>query len=48
VIVSKELLQLKLNWVSFYSNGVILFSMMGIAGTVLSLLYFNKKYKSKN
>jgi len=44
IIVSKEILHIKLNWVSFYSNGVIIFSVIGIAGTVISFLYFNKKY----
>lgn len=48
VIVTKEMMQLDLNWVSFYSNGVVVFSIAGIAGTVLSLIYFNKKYKSRN
>ena len=45
VMLSKELLDVKLNWSSFYSNAVILFSIIGCIGTVVSLIYFNRKYK---
>ena len=45
VMLSKELLDVKLNWSSFYSNAVILFSIIGCVGTVISLIYFNRKYK---
>lgn len=45
VMLTKEVLKVKLNWSEFYSQGVILFSIIGCLGTVLSFLYFNRKYK---
>lgn len=48
VIIIKELMQTQLNWVSFYSNAVIIFSVIGIAGSILSFTYFNKKYRMQN
>lgn len=46
IMVTKEILKINLNWSAFYSNGVIVFSVIGITGTVLSLLYFNKKHRT--
>ncbi len=48
VVLTKEILRVKLNWVSFYSTAVIIFSIVGVAGTVLSLIYFKRKYKIIN
>ena len=48
VIMIKELMQTQVNWVSFYSNAVIIFSVIGIAGSILSFIYFNKKYRTQN
>jgi MFS family permease len=48
VMLTKEILQLQLNWTSFYSNGVIIFSVIGAIGTLLSLFYFNKKFHLLN
>ncbi|MFM9909598.1 MAG: DUF5690 family protein [Chitinophagaceae bacterium] len=45
VVLTKEILHLQMNWVSFYSTAVIIFSVVGVAGTILSLLYFNRKHK---
>jgi len=45
VLVTKEILHVKLQWVSFYSGGVIILSIAGIAGTLVSLVYFSNKYK---
>jgi MFS family permease len=45
VMLSKEILKLQLNWVSFYSSAVIVFALIGTACTILSLVYFNRKYK---
>lgn len=47
VMLSKELFKLQLNWVSFYSQLVIVFAVIGIVASVFSLYYFNKKYKSQ-
>ena len=45
VMVTKEVLQMKLNWSQFYSHGVVLFSIIGCVGTVISFFYFNRKYQ---
>lgn len=46
VTLTKELIQLDVNWVSFYSVAVIAFAVIGVTGTVLSLIYFGRKYKT--
>ncbi len=48
VMLVKSFLEIKLQWTSFYSNGVIIFSIIGIAGTLISLFYFNKKFRSES
>lgn len=47
VMLTKEFLQLQLNWTAYYSQGVIYGSVLGIGGTLLSFFYFNKKYRVK-
>jgi MFS family permease len=47
VLVTKEVLKIKLQWTSFYSHGVVVLSVLGIAGAILSLLYFSSKYKKQ-
>ena len=44
VLVAKEILHVKLQWTSFYSQSVVVLSIVGIAGTYLSLKYFSKRY----
>jgi MFS family permease len=44
VMLSKELFKLQLNWVSFYSLLVIVFAVIGIAASLFSYNYFNRKY----
>ncbi|WP_208419837.1 DUF5690 family protein [Paraflavitalea devenefica] len=46
VMLSKEIFQIKLTWSQFYPAGVVIFSVIGIVGTVFSLVYFNRKYES--
>jgi len=46
VMLSKEIFQIKLTWSQFYPAGVVIFSVIGIAGTIFSLLYFNRKFES--
>lgn len=46
VMLAKSFMEIKLQWASFYSNGVIIFSLIGVAGTLVSLFYFNRKAKS--
>jgi MFS family permease len=48
IILVKSFLEIKLQWTPFYSNGVVIFSLIGIAGTLISLFYFNKKYRLLN
>ena len=48
VIVSKSLYSNKLPWATVYSNGVMYLSIVGVAGTLLALRYFNRKYKRSN
>lgn len=45
VLLSKEIFKIQLNWVTFFSNSVMLLSVVGGLLTVFSLYYFSKKYK---
>ncbi len=47
VLITKEVLKIKLQWTSFYSHGVVILSILGIAGAILSLIYFSTKYKKQ-
>ena len=40
VLVSKEILKVKLQWVEFYSQGVIALSLFGIVGAIVSIDLF--------
>lgn len=46
VLLSKEIFKVKLNWVTFFSNSVIILSIIGCLLTVYSLLYFSRKFIS--
>ena len=48
VLITKEVLKVKLQWTTFYSLGVILLSVLGIAGAIFSLIYFVAKNKELN
>ena len=45
VLFGKELFKIKLHWVSFYSQSVMILSVLGITGTLISAVYFFNKYK---
>ncbi len=45
VLFGKEIFKVQLQWVSFYSQSVLLLSVLGIAGTCISCMYFIGKYK---
>src|SRR5450755_1985575 len=45
VLFAKEIFKVKLRWSSFYSQGVVALSILGIGGTILSLIYFTMKFK---
>jgi hypothetical protein len=46
VLISKELLHVKLQWTSFYSQGVVWLSVVGVVITLLSIRYFSKRYQT--
>ena len=48
VMLTKEILKVKLNWSEFYSQWVVLFSVIGCLGTIISFFYFNRKYSRIN
>jgi TonB-dependent SusC/RagA subfamily outer membrane receptor len=48
VIISKSIFSNKLPWAAVYSHGVMYLSVIGVAGTLLALRYFNRKYKGSN
>jgi hypothetical protein len=48
VLITKEVLKVKLQWTSFYSHGVVALSVAGIGGAILSLIYFGAKYRKLN
>lgn len=45
ILLTKEVFNVQVQWVNFYSSAVIGFSVFGVAGTVLSIVYFLRKYK---
>ncbi len=45
VMLGKELFHVHLQWVPFYTHGVIILSVLGLAGTFLSMFYFSARYK---
>ncbi|HLY70478.1 MAG TPA: DUF5690 family protein [Puia sp.] len=47
VLITKEILHVKLRWTSFYSYGVAFLSIVGVLGTIVSLVYFSTKYKKE-
>ncbi|WP_276480387.1 DUF5690 family protein [Paraflavitalea pollutisoli] len=46
VILSRRIFQINLTWSQFYPAGVVIFSVIGIAATIYSLYYFNRKFES--
>jgi len=47
VLITKEVLKVKLQWTSFYSHAVVFLSVLGIGGALVSLVYFSSKYKKQ-
>lgn len=45
VLFGKEVFKVNLQWVSFYSQSVLALSVLGIAGTLVSCIYFIGKHK---
>jgi hypothetical protein len=48
VIVLKGSMGISISWTYFYSNGVLVLSILGSLISITTLLYFNKKYKTYN
>lgn len=46
VILLKTVFKLNLKWSVLYSHGVVVLSVLGVIGALMSISYFNKKYKS--
>lgn len=46
VLFLKEFIGVKLSWTSFFTNAVIIISVIGIAGTIIAAFYFKRKYLS--
>lgn len=45
VMIGKELFIIEINWPSFYSAAAIFCALVGTVGAIVSLSYFNQKYK---
>lgn len=45
VLLTKEFFKVQLNWVTFFSNSVVILSIIGGLLTLFSLYYFSKNYK---
>ncbi|HEY1010313.1 MAG: DUF5690 family protein [Daejeonella sp.] len=46
VLMTKEIFKVKLNWVTFFSNSVMILSAAGLALTIFSTIYFMNKYRA--
>jgi hypothetical protein len=46
VIILKGSMGISISWTYFYSNGVIILSIIGSLVSISTLLYFNKKHKT--
>ena len=44
VILSKTIFKLNLQWLEFYTSLVMIAAVTGVVGTLLSLIYFRRKY----
>ncbi|RYY30921.1 MAG: hypothetical protein EOO04_03250 [Chitinophagaceae bacterium] len=47
VIITKGFFNLSVQWTVFYSNSVMILSVIGVAGTALAIWYFHRKYRSE-
>ena len=46
VLFLKSFFGIQLSWTAFFTDAVMIISIIGIAGTVVAALYFSKKYSS--
>ncbi|MEJ7586360.1 MAG: DUF5690 family protein [Ferruginibacter sp.] len=47
VILAKSVFHIQLSWTRFYSYGVMILSVIGVAGTIISALYFRSMHHNK-
>ncbi|MEO6233437.1 MAG: DUF5690 family protein [Ferruginibacter sp.] len=47
VMLSKSVFHIQLSWTNFYAYGVIILSVVGLAGTIISGYYFRSMYNNK-
>jgi MFS family permease len=47
VMLSKSVFQIKLSWTNFYAYGVMVLSVFGIVGTLISAFYFRSMFNKK-
>ncbi len=48
VLITKEVLKIKLQWTSFYSHGAVVLSTLGIAGALFHWFIFHQNIKNRN
>jgi hypothetical protein len=46
VIILKGTMDVNLSWTVFFSNGLVVLSLVGILFSILNMIYFSKKYKT--
>lgn len=46
VLFIKQFAGLHMSWTSFFTHAIIVITVLGVAGTVVAMLYFRKKYHS--
>jgi hypothetical protein len=46
VIILKGTMDVNLSWTTFFSNGLVILSLVGILFSSLNMIYFSKKYKT--
>lgn len=44
VLLSKSLFKIKLQWLDFYTGLAMIAAVIGVIGTIISLIYFKRKY----
>jgi len=45
VLLLKQFFGMRLSWTAFFTNAVFIISVIGIAGTIVSTIYFYRKYR---
>ena len=45
VLLSKSIFKFQMHWLHFYENLVLAMGVVGLAGTIFSILYFQRKRK---